>query len=203
MDRVLGGLRVDHVDALHPAQPGRARDRAAGLGVRLPQGGAPAPRPAARRAGVRPLLGGDALLHGYRRRGDRLRTGAGRQRGGGRGHQLAECAARSSRAPCSLPPAPTSRPCSWSATPAGAGDTDLERYFSARALVAAARRRRHRGRGDLRLPRRRSLHLRRADQRGAAAGDPLGGMRSSPCSHSYGAASTAACARSPWARSWR
>ena len=35
LDGVLDRLRVDHVDAVHPAQPGRPRNRAARLGLRL------------------------------------------------------------------------------------------------------------------------------------------------------------------------
>ena len=34
---VLGGVRVDLLDAVHPAQPGRARHRAARRGLRVPQ----------------------------------------------------------------------------------------------------------------------------------------------------------------------
>ena len=54
LDGVLRRVRVDHVDAVHPAQPGRARDRAARLGLRLPQDGAAGSRAGdCRRAAVR------------------------------------------------------------------------------------------------------------------------------------------------------
>ena len=49
---VLRGLRVDHVDAVHPAQPRRARDRAARRGLRLPPGRGAELGAALRRAGA-------------------------------------------------------------------------------------------------------------------------------------------------------
>ena len=55
-----------------------------------------------------------------------------------------------------------------------AGDPDLERYFTRARPRRRGRGRRARPGRDLRLPRRRALHLRRPHRRGAAAGDPLG-----------------------------
>ena len=43
VDGVLGRLLVDHVDPVHPTQPRGARDRPPGLRVRLPQARPPAP----------------------------------------------------------------------------------------------------------------------------------------------------------------
>ena len=79
---VLGGVRVDLLHAVHPAQPGRAGHRAARLGLRVPQDGAATQGPGARRAPLRPLVAAHAVLHGHRRRRRRLGQGAGRQRHG-------------------------------------------------------------------------------------------------------------------------
>ena len=78
---VLGRVRVDLLDAVHPAQPGRARHRAARLGLRLPQDGA-----AARGAGelAERLFGLSSLLTpfflGTVVGAIAVRPGAGRQR---------------------------------------------------------------------------------------------------------------------------
>ena len=45
LDRLLGRVRGDLLDAVHPAQPRGARHRAARLGLRVPQDGAAAPGP--------------------------------------------------------------------------------------------------------------------------------------------------------------
>ena len=68
-------VRVDLLDAVHPAQPRRARDRAARVRVRVPPDGAAAAGAGARRAAVRALVAADAVLHGHRRRRDRGRAG--------------------------------------------------------------------------------------------------------------------------------
>ena len=80
VDLLPAGVRVDHPDDVRPAHPGRPRRRPAGCGVRLPQGGVPHAGPAQLRRGVRALLGARALLPGRRRRGCRVRAGAGRWR---------------------------------------------------------------------------------------------------------------------------
>ena len=84
-----------------------------------------------------------------------------------------------------------------------AGDPDLERYFSARALIAALAAGAIARRGDLRLPGRRPLHLRRPDERGPAAGDPLGALRSRGAGAALAGRSDAAPARWPWGPWWR
>ena len=58
-----------------------------------------------------------------------------------------------------------------------AGDPDLERYFASSRADRGAGDGSDRARRDLRLPGRRPLHLRRPDERGPAAGDPLGAVR--------------------------
>ena len=81
LDGVPGRVRVDHVDAVHPAQPGRARDRAARRRA-LPSTRS-RPGWAGRRvasACFARLVGAHAFLHGHGRRRDRVRAGAGRQR---------------------------------------------------------------------------------------------------------------------------
>ena len=96
---LLVGVRGDLLDALHPAQPGGAGDRAARRRVRLPQDRAAIQGPGPRRASVRPLVAAHAVLHGHRRRRRRLGQGAGRQRHRRSGQQLAEPAlARDRRA---------------------------------------------------------------------------------------------------------
>ena len=53
VDRVLAGVRVDHAHAVRAADARRARDRAARVELRVPQGGAPHPRPPQLRRRVR------------------------------------------------------------------------------------------------------------------------------------------------------
>ena len=65
---VLRGLRVDHPDAVRPADARRVRHRAARLELRLPQDGVPHPRPAQLRRRLRPLVGARAVLHRRDRR---------------------------------------------------------------------------------------------------------------------------------------
>ena len=58
LDRLPHRLRLDFLHAVHPAQPGGARDRPARFGLRVPQDGATAGGPHARRA----LFGLSSLL---------------------------------------------------------------------------------------------------------------------------------------------
>ena len=62
------------------------------------------------------LVAADAVLHGHRRRRDRRWPRARRQRRRRSGDELAQPALAASSACCSSRPAPTSRPCSSSAT---------------------------------------------------------------------------------------
>ena len=73
-------VRLDLLDAVHPAQPRRARHRAARVRVRVPAHGAAGAGAGARRAALRALVAADAVLHGHRRRRRRGRPGARRQR---------------------------------------------------------------------------------------------------------------------------
>ena len=61
-----------------------------GLGLCLSEARAEGPRPARRRVPLRALVGAHALLHGHRRRRDRLGAGSGRQRRRGPRHELAQ-----------------------------------------------------------------------------------------------------------------
>ena len=65
---VLVGVRLDLLDAVHPAQPRRARDRAARFGVRVPQDGTTAAGAGPGRTALRALFAADAILHGHGRR---------------------------------------------------------------------------------------------------------------------------------------
>ena len=67
-DRVRGG----DVHPVHPALPGGAGDRAARLGLRLPRGRQAPAGAQLRRAPVRGLLGNHPVLHGHGGRRDRL-----------------------------------------------------------------------------------------------------------------------------------
>ena len=171
------GLRGDHVDAVHPAQPGGARDRAARRRLRLPRGRARGPRAARGRAAVRasrrvltPFFMGTvvgAIASG------RVPVG-----------NAAGDPVTSWLNPLSLLVGAL-----FVATGAylaavflvsdarRAGDADLERYFTARALAAAVVA------GALAVA---GIFVLRADaryvydgltDRGPAAGDPLGRLR--------------------------
>ena len=100
LDGLLVRVRGDLLDAVHPAQPRRARHRAARRRLRVP------PHRAARSRAVplaetplRARVGAHAVLPGNGGRRDRRRPRAGRQRGGRHGDELAQSAlARDRRA---------------------------------------------------------------------------------------------------------
>ena len=146
------------------------------------------------------LLAAHAVLHGDRRRRGRLGKGAGGQRRGRRRHQLAQSAL---------------------VARGGAVRRDLRLYRRRvprerrsprrcrrpRALLhdpGAGGRRRGGSvgrRGDHRPARGRALRLRGSHTRGSAARPPVGGSAGRACSSCFAAASPAALARSPSARS--
>ena len=138
LDGVPDGVRVGHVHAVHPAQPGRARDRAAGRRVSPSTAwrGTAAGRPS--RSRLRRLVGAHAVLHGDRGRRRRLGAGADRQRRRGPRDELAQPGLARDRARCSWPRAPTSPPCSWSATRAASATPTSSATSRRRALGAAA-----------------------------------------------------------------
>src|ERR1700721_1737769 len=73
LDRLPDRLQRDLHDPLRAADPGRAGDRPARLGLPLPQVDRRAERAARRGRDLRPLLGDHAVLHGHRGRRDRRR----------------------------------------------------------------------------------------------------------------------------------
>ena len=98
VDGVLGRVRVDLLDAVHPAQPGRARASCCAARAspsRRPRGGSSG-RGLAERA-LRALVAADAVLHGHGRRRRRGREGARRQRRRRSRHQLAQPALAADR----------------------------------------------------------------------------------------------------------
>ena len=138
LDGVLRGLRLDHADAVRPAHHRRARHRPARRELRVPQVGR---RPcatggsSAARSPLSSVL--VPLLHGSRRRRDRLRSGARRRQGRRPGRQLAQ-------------PDVDRRPASWPSRSSAylaavylvwearrAGDAEMAEYFRRRAVVAA------------------------------------------------------------------
>ena len=169
-------VRGDLLDAVHPAQPGRARDRPARLGLRVPQDGAPHGGPRPRRAPVRALVAAHAVLHGHGRRRDRVGARAARQRRRRSGHELAQPGLARDRGALRrhvrlrLGGVPRQR-----RAPRG-----LRRP---RALLHRPRARRGAGRGRVRdrrhrrPPRRRALRLRPPHEQRPAARDPLGAVR--------------------------
>ena len=80
LDRLPRRLQRGDDDALRAAGAGRARDRPARRGLRLPQVDRGLSGAARRGRHVRALLGPDAVLHGRRRRRDRRRQRPGRGR---------------------------------------------------------------------------------------------------------------------------
>ena len=74
LDRLPRGVRIDHHDAVRAALPRRARHRAPRRELRLPQRGRPHLLATQLRRRVRNLVGPGALLHGRRRRRDRVRA---------------------------------------------------------------------------------------------------------------------------------
>ena len=176
---VLDGVRVDLLDALHPAQPGGARASCcaarASRSTRR-RGGSKGRR--ARRAAVRALVAAHAVLHGHRRR-------RGRRRAGCRSATPPAIPSRSWLNPLSLligalfvatsrvprggvprqrrPPRRRPRPRAL---------LQHARALGGRRRRGRARRRRHR-----RAARRRALRLRRAHRRRAAARDRLRALR--------------------------
>ena len=112
VDRVPGRLRIDLLDALHPAQPRGARDRAARRRLCLPRSRGPRRGQARGRGAVRRLVRAHALLHGHRRRRDRVGPRAGRQRDRATPSRAGSTRCRCSSGRCSWPPAPTWRRCS-------------------------------------------------------------------------------------------
>ena len=77
---------------VHPAQPGRARHRAAWVRLRVPAHRAPRQGPDVGGGDLRVGVGADAVLHGHGRRRDRGRTRADRERRRRPGDELAESA---------------------------------------------------------------------------------------------------------------
>ena len=177
LDRVLGGVRVDLLDAVHPAQPGRAR--ASCCAARA--------SPSTRRRG-----GSGA---------GRSPSGSSGSRRCSRRSSWAPSSAPSPSGRVPVGNAAGDPVTSWLnplslvigalfvATSAylaavflvsdarRAGAPDLERYFTTRALGGRRRRGRARRRRHRRAARRRALRLRRPHRRRAAARDRVGAVR--------------------------
>ena len=113
LDRVLGRLRGDHVDAVHPAQPRGARDRPARLGLRLPRGRARAARAAASPSAcsASPRCSRRSSWAPWSARSPPAGCRSGNA-DGRPGDELAEPGLDPGRACCSSPPAPTWPRCS-------------------------------------------------------------------------------------------
>ena len=111
LDVLPGGLRVDHADAVRAAQHRRARDRVAGIGVRVPQGGDQDEFPPELRRGLRGFLDPRAVLLRRRDRSDRVGAGAVRWSGGRPVEQLDQSDLHPRRRDGSDHGRATSRPC--------------------------------------------------------------------------------------------
>ena len=193
LDRLLAGVRVDLLDAVHPAQPGRARHRAARRRA----------SPSTRRRGGPGAGSSPSASSGSRRcsrRSSWARSSARSPRGrvpvgnatGDRRHQLAQSALARDRGAVRRHRPRTWRRCSSSATPAAPARPTSSATSPPARSTAAVVTGRARGRRPRRAAQRRALRLRRPHQRRAAARDRSRCSAGSPCSCCFAAAPAAA-----------
>ena len=141
VDRVLGGVRVDHAHAVRAAHARGARHRAARLELRVPQGGLRHVGPAQLRRDLRRRRRCSSrtawVRWPARSRPDGCRRVARRAIRGTAGSTRRRSSAACSRSRSSR----TSPRSTWSGTRGGLGDDALVEYFRRRAVVAVGRRR--------------------------------------------------------------
>ena len=179
VDLLPRGLRVDHADPVRAADPRGVRHRAARRQLRLPQGGVPHPGPAQLRRRLR--LSSVLVPYCFGAVAGRHRLGAGARR---RARPATRGTAGSTRPPIlggvlAVASTPTSPRSSWCGTPGGSPTTRWSTYFRRRAVGAGVVAGAVAFVGLFVLSRDAALPLRRTHLPGAAAGDPLGGLRRS------------------------